>query len=209
MYKNPRYVPGTKMSLVPKCPWYRNVPGTETSLVPKRPRYRNVPVPKCLWDRNVPVPKCPWYRNVPVPKCLWGRNVPGPKCTWYRNVPVPKCLWDRNVRTEMSHAEKSGTEMWNSHQITVYIFLWVFFILCSFFHFFVFLTLHYLDKNFQIPVFRGSCCGLMALLVGLRVKKQLHPSPNREVRKVFEHTLETKICQLLCLNDTIISFIDA
>ena len=118
------YVPGTEMSLVPKCLWYRNVPGTKMSWyrkvpVPKCLWGRNVLVPKCLWDRNVPVPKCPWYRNVPVPKCLWGRNVPGPKCTWYRNVPVPKCLWDRNVRTEMSHAEKSGTEMWNSQNLTI------------------------------------------------------------------------------------------
>ena len=108
-----RNVSGTEMSLVPKCPWYRNVP------VPKCLWGRNVLVPKCLWDRNVPVPKCPWYRNVPVPKCLWGRNVLGPKCPWYRNVPVPKCLWDRNVRTEMSHAEKSGTEMWNSRLNTI------------------------------------------------------------------------------------------
>ena len=73
MYKNPRYVPGTEMSLVPKCP------RTEMSQGPKclcteMSHYllgaEMSLVPKCL------VPKCR-YRNVP------GRNV------WYRNSRQP------------------------------------------------------------------------------------------------------------------------
>ena len=93
------------------CPWTKmshdqNVHGTEMSTGPKCPQDRNVHRTEMSRDRNVHGTEMSLG-----PKCPWDRNVPGPKCPLDRNVPGLKCPWDRNVRTEMSLAEMSGTEM--------------------------------------------------------------------------------------------------
>ena len=107
-----RNVSGTKMSLVPKCPRYRNVavpkcpgtemplgpkcPGTEMSLGPKCPGTEMSMVPKCPGTEMSLGPKCPGAEMYLVPKCPSTEMSLGPKCP-YRNVSCRK-VWDRNVK---------------------------------------------------------------------------------------------------------------
>ena len=101
MYKNPRYVPGTETSPVPKCP------GTEMSLGPKCPgtemsRYRNVHGTEMSW-----------CRNVSGAEMSRGRNVPGTEMSLYRNVSgtemsVPKCLMPKSLGPKCETAIKAS-----------------------------------------------------------------------------------------------------
>ena len=116
------YVPGTEMSLVPKCPRYRNVPGTETSLVPKCPGTKMSLGPKCPGTEMSMVPKCPGTemslgpkcpraKMYLVPKCPCTEMSLGPKCP-YRNVSCRK-VWDRNVKQPNSILKKSLSNLIN------------------------------------------------------------------------------------------------
>ena len=136
MYRYPRYVPGTEMSLVPKCPRYWNVPGTETSPVPKFPCTEMSLGPKCPGTEMSLGPKCPSTEMSMVPKCPGTETSLGLKCPGAEMYLVPKCpctemslgpkcpyqnvscrkVWDRNVKQPLIYHKLLG--IWQ------FIFIW-------------------------------------------------------------------------------------